>query len=112
MACNGIWASILLISAFEEFGMMPELIQAMEDMEWYLPRPVQQESIPLILGGLRPRCVVTPLKCFNISKAILDDLRCVFVILFPYRAHTFRVGVPRHLIALKRLSVCVPSAYT
>lgn len=39
------------MSAFEEFGMMPELIQAMEEMEWYLPRPVQQESIPLILGG-------------------------------------------------------------
>eukprot|EP00667_Euglena_gracilis_P023345 EG_transcript_26337 len=39
------------MSAFEELGMMPELIQAMEDMEWYLPRPVQAEAIPLILGG-------------------------------------------------------------
>eukprot|EP00906_Rhabdomonas_costata_P000212 RCo000289 len=39
------------MSAFEEFGMMPELIQAMEEMEWYLPKPVQAESIPLILGG-------------------------------------------------------------
>lgn len=39
------------MTAFEEFGMMPELIQAMEDMEWFLPKPVQQESIPLILGG-------------------------------------------------------------
>eukprot|EP00993_Chasmostoma_nieuportense_P002533 NODE_331_length_2397_cov_30.981498_g309_i0.p1 GENE.NODE_331_length_2397_cov_30.981498_g309_i0~~NODE_331_length_2397_cov_30.981498_g309_i0.p1 ORF type:complete len:764 (+),score=193.76 NODE_331_length_2397_cov_30.981498_g309_i0:58-2349(+) len=39
------------MSAFEEFGMMPELVQALEEMEWYLPKPVQQESIPLILGG-------------------------------------------------------------
>jgi len=39
------------MSAFEEMGMMPELIQALEDMEWFLPRPVQQEAVPLILGG-------------------------------------------------------------
>jgi len=35
-------------------GMMPELIQALEDMEWFLPRPVQQEAVPLILGGDQP----------------------------------------------------------
>eukprot|EP01002_Notosolenus_urceolatus_P002891 NODE_175_length_2567_cov_13.285941_g132_i0.p1 GENE.NODE_175_length_2567_cov_13.285941_g132_i0~~NODE_175_length_2567_cov_13.285941_g132_i0.p1 ORF type:complete len:633 (+),score=198.74 NODE_175_length_2567_cov_13.285941_g132_i0:206-2104(+) len=30
---------------------MPEIIQALEEMEWDLPKPVQAESIPLVLGG-------------------------------------------------------------
>lgn len=55
------------MAAFEEFGLMPELGQAVEDMEWTLPTgdtqllsqvttppcwpDVQAEAIPLILGG-------------------------------------------------------------
>lgn len=30
---------------------MPEIIQSLDDMGWYLPTPVQTEAIPLILGG-------------------------------------------------------------
>jgi len=30
---------------------MPELIKAVEDLGWLLPTPIQQESVPLILGG-------------------------------------------------------------
>lgn len=39
------------MSAFEELGVMPEIIQALEDMDWHLPTPIQTETIPLILGG-------------------------------------------------------------
>ncbi|CAK0796045.1 unnamed protein product, partial [Prorocentrum cordatum] len=39
------------MSAFEELGICPEIIQAVEEDEWLLPTPVQQEAIPLILGG-------------------------------------------------------------
>ena len=39
------------MSAFEEFGVMPDLIRAVVEMEWDLPRPVQQDVIPLMLGG-------------------------------------------------------------
>lgn len=39
------------MSAFEELGVMPEIIQALEDMDWVLPTPVQTETVPLILGG-------------------------------------------------------------
>lgn len=39
------------MSAFEELGVMPEIIQALEDMSWNLPTPVQTEAVPLILGG-------------------------------------------------------------
>jgi len=39
------------MSAFEELGICPEIIQAIEADEWLLPTPVQQEAIPLILTG-------------------------------------------------------------
>eukprot|EP00041_Stephanoeca_diplocostata_P030216 m.907818 g.907818 ORF g.907818 m.907818 type:complete len:736 (+) comp23711_c1_seq21:2004-4211(+) len=39
------------MTAFAEFGVMPEIVRAVEDMEWLLPTDVQAEAIPLILGG-------------------------------------------------------------
>ena len=30
---------------------MPELIRAVEEQGWLLPTPVQQEAVPLVLGG-------------------------------------------------------------
>jgi ATP-dependent RNA helicase DDX1 len=39
------------MSAFEELGVMPSLITSLADLEWHLPRPVQTEAVPLILGG-------------------------------------------------------------
>ncbi|BDA42848.1 ATP-dependent RNA helicase DDX1 [Coccomyxa sp. Obi] len=39
------------MSAFEELGVMPELIKGIEEMDWLLPTPVQAEAVPLILGG-------------------------------------------------------------
>ncbi|XP_071958954.1 ATP-dependent RNA helicase DDX1-like [Antedon mediterranea] len=39
------------MTAFAEMGMMPEICQAVEEMDWLLPTDVQNEAIPLILGG-------------------------------------------------------------
>ena len=39
------------MTAFEEFGVIPELGKAVDEMEWLLPTDVQAEAIPLILGG-------------------------------------------------------------
>lgn len=39
------------MTAFEEFGVIPELAKSVDDMEWLLPTDVQAEAIPLILGG-------------------------------------------------------------
>lgn len=39
------------MTAFEEFGVMPEIGKAVDDMDWNLPTDVQSEAIPLILGG-------------------------------------------------------------
>uniref|UniRef100_A0A023GNS0 ATP-dependent RNA helicase n=1 Tax=Amblyomma triste TaxID=251400 RepID=A0A023GNS0_AMBTT len=39
------------MTAFEEMGVLPEIAQAVEEMEWTLPTDVQAEAVPLILGG-------------------------------------------------------------
>eukprot|EP00595_Chromulina_sp_UTEXLB2642_P003469 CAMPEP_0196764936 /NCGR_PEP_ID=MMETSP1095-20130614/7194_1 /TAXON_ID=96789 ORGANISM="Chromulina nebulosa, Strain UTEXLB2642" /NCGR_SAMPLE_ID=MMETSP1095 /ASSEMBLY_ACC=CAM_ASM_000446 /LENGTH=198 /DNA_ID=CAMNT_0042121811 /DNA_START=49 /DNA_END=642 /DNA_ORIENTATION=+ len=36
---------------FDSLGLMPELIHATDDLCWNLPTDVQDEAIPLILGG-------------------------------------------------------------
>lgn len=36
---------------FEALGLMPELLQSVAELGWSLPTDVQDESIPLILGG-------------------------------------------------------------
>jgi len=36
---------------FSEFGMLPELVQGIDEMGWSLPTDIQAEAIPLILGG-------------------------------------------------------------
>lgn len=40
-----------MAGGFDSLGLMPELIRAVTDIGWYLPTDVQDEAIPLILGG-------------------------------------------------------------
>ena len=39
------------MAAFAELGVMGEIIRSLEEIGWMLPTPIQQEAIPLILGG-------------------------------------------------------------
>lgn len=39
------------MAAFSELGVMPEITQALEKMDWLLPTEIQAEAIPLVLGG-------------------------------------------------------------
>ena len=39
------------MAAFAELGLCPELIRSVEEQGWGIPTQVQQEAIPLILGG-------------------------------------------------------------
>ncbi|KAK7132916.1 hypothetical protein R3I94_014964 [Phoxinus phoxinus] len=39
------------MAAYGEMGVMPEIAQAVEELDWLLPTDIQAESIPLILGG-------------------------------------------------------------
>ena len=39
------------MSAFAELGVMGEIIRGLDEIGWQLPTPIQQEAIPLILGG-------------------------------------------------------------
>lgn len=36
---------------FSEFGLLPELVQGVDEIGWMLPTDIQAEAIPLILGG-------------------------------------------------------------
>lgn len=40
-----------MAGGFDSLGLMPELIRGVEEMGWLLPTDVQDEAIPLILGG-------------------------------------------------------------
>uniref|UniRef100_A0A8C3HJR4 ATP-dependent RNA helicase n=1 Tax=Chrysemys picta bellii TaxID=8478 RepID=A0A8C3HJR4_CHRPI len=42
---------LLFVCFLIEMGVMPEIAQAVEEMDWLLPTDIQAESIPLILGG-------------------------------------------------------------
>ncbi|EDV25940.1 uncharacterized protein TRIADDRAFT_24752 [Trichoplax adhaerens] len=37
--------------SYIELGVMPEIVEATEEMDWILPTNIQAEAIPLILGG-------------------------------------------------------------
>ncbi|CAH1117276.1 unnamed protein product [Phaedon cochleariae] len=39
------------MTAFEEFGVLPEIAKALDELEWTLPTDIQAEGIPLVLGG-------------------------------------------------------------
>ncbi|EKX49574.1 hypothetical protein GUITHDRAFT_162044 [Guillardia theta CCMP2712] len=39
------------MAAFAELGVMGEIIRSIDEEGWQLPTPIQQEAIPLILGG-------------------------------------------------------------
>ena len=39
------------MSSFERLGVRPEIIRATQKLDWLLPTAVQDEAIPLILGG-------------------------------------------------------------
>lgn len=39
------------MAAFSELAVMPEIVKAVEELDWLLPTDVQAEAIPLILGG-------------------------------------------------------------
>lgn len=45
------WQLSNMSGGFADLGLMPELLSAVEDMGWILPTDIQDEAIPLILGG-------------------------------------------------------------
>jgi superfamily II DNA/RNA helicase len=36
---------------FQDLGLQPELVKATQDVGWHLPSDVQDETIPLMMGG-------------------------------------------------------------
>ena len=40
-----------MAGGFDSLGLLPELLRAADEIGWLLPTDVQDEAIPLILGG-------------------------------------------------------------
>ncbi len=40
-----------MAGGFESLSLMPEILRSVEEMDWHLPTDIQDEAIPLILGG-------------------------------------------------------------
>ena len=40
-----------MAGGFESLGLMPELLRAVDELHWNLPTDIQDEAIPLIMGG-------------------------------------------------------------
>lgn len=40
-----------MAGGFESLGILPEIVRAVTELGWHLPTDVQDEAIPLILGG-------------------------------------------------------------
>jgi superfamily II DNA/RNA helicase len=69
-----------MAAAFEEFGVMPELIKAVEELGWTLPTDIQAEAIPLILGGGDVMAVRAQRRCppplaQRLARVLIHGLR-------------------------------------
>ena len=42
---------IVMAGGFDSLGLMAELVKGVDELGWILPSDVQDEAIPLILGG-------------------------------------------------------------
>ena len=40
-----------MAGGFHALGLLPQLLKAVDELGWLLPTDVQDETIPLILGG-------------------------------------------------------------
>jgi len=72
------------MSAFEEYGVMPELIASLEgELGWLLPTAVQAEVIPLALGGgdllvaAETGAGKTGAFCLPIVQIVYESLRSI-----------------------------------
>lgn len=48
---NAFFSMSSAAAAFDDLGVLPEIIKAVDEQGWTLPTSIQAESIPLILGG-------------------------------------------------------------
>eukprot|EP00069_Balaena_mysticetus_P002731 bmy_15991T0 len=81
------------MAAFSEMGVMPEIAQAVEEMDWLLPTDIQAESIPLILGGGDVLMNVLNYVCLGLTFLVLICLVLNKWQMNPYdRGSAFAIG--------------------
>lgn len=72
-----------MAAAFEDLGVMPEIIEGLEEMGWTLPTAVQAEAIPLALGGgdllvaAETGAGKTGAFCLPIVQIVYESLRSI-----------------------------------
>ena len=65
-----------MAGGFDSLGLMPELLRAVDELEWLLPTDVQDEAIPLILGG-GDVCAAAETGSGKTAAFCLPMLQCV-----------------------------------
>ena len=73
---------------FEDLGLLPELVRATQDQGWLLPSDIQDEAIPLILGGGD----VMAVRIF--SATALEDDDVAYSVDLPHRPPRRGAGRP------------------
>lgn len=65
-----------MAGGFDSLGLMPELLRAVDELDWLLPTDVQDEAIPLILGG-GDVCAAAETGSGKTAAFCLPMLQCV-----------------------------------
>ena len=65
-----------MAGGFDSLGLMPELLRAVDELDWFLPTDVQDEAIPLILGG-GDVCAAAETGSGKTAAFCLPMLQCV-----------------------------------
>jgi ATP-dependent RNA helicase DDX1 len=65
-----------MAGGFDSLGLMPELLRAVDELNWFLPTNVQDEAIPLILGG-GDVCAAAETGSGKTAAFCLPMLQCV-----------------------------------
>eukprot|EP01061_Rhynchopus_euleeides_P046829 TRINITY_DN9079_c0_g1_i1.p1 TRINITY_DN9079_c0_g1~~TRINITY_DN9079_c0_g1_i1.p1 ORF type:complete len:805 (+),score=321.89 TRINITY_DN9079_c0_g1_i1:220-2634(+) len=86
------------MSAFEELGLMEPLCAALEEMEWYLPTPVQQDAVTQILGG-------SDVCCAAETGAGKTGAFCLPIIQLIYEKHNRNVDEAKIKATLKHCTL-------
>jgi ATP-dependent RNA helicase DDX1 len=76
-----------MAGGFDSLGLLEELVHAVSDLGWTLPTDVQDEAIPLILGG-GDVCVSSETGSGKTAAFCLPMLQCVYETLRDARSST------------------------
>ena len=96
-----------MAGGFDSLGLMPELLRAVDELEWRLPTDIQDESIPLIMGGGDVMAAAetgsgkTAAFCLPMIQCVHERLREMEMSSSPSNAKVPAAGAGREIIDAK-----------